>query len=153
MSARAASTRTTASSMVFCGARPSEASVTSAAASRKRRAVIGAAEIELGLRRDGVERGEIDAVGARLVAEHGERGGDLRLGDRRRQIVELGVGDVAQVADRRRAVARQHIERIGEIAAAVLARVGRAGDVVAQAVERQREGRPPAPRIRARARG
>ena len=36
-------------------------------------------------------------------------------------VVELGVGEIAQIADRRRAVARQHVERIGEIAAAVLA--------------------------------
>ena len=62
------------------------------------------------------QRRRIDALGARAVAEHAERRGDLRLGDRGRDRVELGVGEVAQVADRRRAVARQHVERIGELA-------------------------------------
>ena len=102
------------------------------------RTVIDAAKIELrlGLRRNRVERGEIDAVGARLVAQHGERGGELRLGDRRLNVVELGIGDVAQVADRGHAIARQHIERISEIAAAVLARVGSACHVITQPVER-----------------
>ena len=74
------------------------------------------------------ERSRVDAFGARAVADHGERRGDLRLGDRRRERIELGVGDVAQVADRSRAIARQHIERVGEIGAAVLARVGGVGD-------------------------
>jgi hypothetical protein len=49
------------------------------------------------------------------------------------------VGQVAQIADRRRAVARQHIERIGEIGAAVLAGISEIGDGVAQAVERELE--------------
>ena len=83
--------------------------------------------------------GGVDAFGARAIAGHGERRGDLRLGDRRRQRIELGIGEVAKVADRRDAVARQHIERIGEIGAAVLTRVGRVGDHVAQPVEREPE--------------
>ena len=63
----------------------------------------------------------------------------MRLGDRRRQRIELGVGEITQIADRSRAVARQHIERIGEIGAAVLARVGSVGDRIAQPIERQLE--------------
>ena len=104
-----------------------------------RAVILAAREIGLRLRCEGSERRRIDAFGARAVADHGERGGDLRLGDRGRNAVELGVGEVAQIADRRRAVARQHIERIGEIGAAVLARVGQIGDVVAQPVERELE--------------
>ena len=65
----------------------------------------------------------------------------MRLGDRRRQRIELGVGEVAQVADRRQAVTRQHIERIGEIGAAVLARIGEIGNAIAQPVQRQLERR------------
>ena len=45
-----------------------------------------------------------------------ERRGELRLGDRRRERIELGIGEIAQIADRRRAVAREHIERIGKSA-------------------------------------
>ena len=55
--------------------------------------------------------------------------------------VEFGIGEVTEVADRRDAVARQHVERVGEIGAAVLARVGGIGDCVAQPVERELEGR------------
>ncbi len=53
--------------------------------------------------------------------------------------LELGVGEIAQIADRSDAVARQHVERVGEIAPAVLGRLRRAGDVVAQPIERQLE--------------
>ena len=65
----------------------------------------------------------------------------MRLGDRGRQRIELGVGQVAEVADRRQAVARQHIERIGEIGTAILARIGEISNAIAQPVERQLEGR------------
>ena len=67
-----------------------------------------------------VERRLVDALGAGAVAEQAERRGDLRLGDRGGEIVELGVGEIAQIAERRDAVPRQHVERVGEIAAAVL---------------------------------
>ena len=89
-----------------------------------RAVVLAAREVGLRLRPERSERRRIDALGARAVADQRQRGGDLRLGDRRRQRVELGVGEIAQVADRRQAVARQHIERVGEIGAAVLARIG-----------------------------
>ena len=88
----------------------------------------------------GKRRG-VDALGPRAIAGHGERRGDLRLGDRRRQRIELGVGEIAKIADRRHAVARQHIERIGEIGAAVLAGIRGVGDRVAQPVERELERR------------
>ena len=68
-----------------------------------------------------------------------QRRGDLRLGDRRGDVVELGVGEITQIAERRGAVARQHVERIGEIAPAVLGRVRRVADEVAQPVERELE--------------
>ena len=108
----------------------------------QRRAVVGAAE-QLGLRRrlDVGERRGVDALGAGAVAEQAERRGDLRLGDRRGEVGELGVGEIAQIAERRDAVARQHVERIGEIAAAVLRRLRRGGDDVAQPVERELERR------------
>ena len=102
------------------------------------RAEIGAAEIELRLRRYGVERREIDIVGARLVADHRQRRRDLRFCNRRRDVGKLDVGDVTQVTDRRGAVARQHVERIGQLAAAVFAGLGSGGDVVAQTVDRER---------------
>ena len=107
----------------------------------QRRAEIHSADVERRLRRDRVERRQIDRIGARLVTEHRQRGGDLRLGDRRRQIVQLGVGDITQIADRSRAVARQHIERIAEFSASVLARLRRRGDEIAQAIDGQLEGR------------
>ena len=106
-----------------------------------RAVVFTARRVGLCGRRQRFERRRIDALGAGAVARHGERRGDLRLRDRRRQRIELGVGDVAKIADRSRAVARQHIERIGDIDAAVLARVGGVGDGVAQPVEREPEGR------------
>ena len=64
----------------------------------------------------------------------------MRLGDRRREVIELGVGEIAQIADRRRAVARQDIERIGQPVAAVLARIFRRRCDVAQTVDRELEG-------------
>jgi hypothetical protein len=71
LSARALSMRTTASSIVFCGARPSEASVTSAAASRRAERNRHD-QVELRRRRNGVERREI-TLSARLVASHCQR--------------------------------------------------------------------------------
>ena len=108
----------------------------------QRRAIVLAAD-QIGRRgrRDRCKGRGIDALGSRAVADHGERRGDLGLGDRRRQRVELGVSEVTQVADRSDAVARQHIERISEIGTAVLARVGDVGDLVAQPVERELERR------------
>src|SRR5262249_30546848 len=57
-----------------------------------------------------------------------------------REVVELGVGVVAQVTKRGRAIARQYIEGIGELTAAVPARLLRIGGVVLQPVERELEG-------------
>src|SRR5262249_994328 len=65
--------------------------------------------------------------------------GELRLADGGGEVVELAVGVVAQVAERGRAVARQHVERIGERAAAVLAWFFSGADIVLQAVERELE--------------
>ena len=83
----------------------------------------------------------IDLVGARLVAEHRQRRGNLRLGDRRGEVAKLDVGVIAQVTDRRGAVARQHVERIGQLAAAVLARLRRPRHEIAQAVDGERKAR------------
>ena len=89
----------------------------------QRRAVVVAAEqLGSGRRLEVVERRLVDALGAGAVAEQAERRGDLRLGDRRCEIVELGVGEIAQIAERGDAVPRQHVERVGEVAAAVLRR-------------------------------
>ena len=105
------------------------------------RAVVFAADqVRLRSRRQRLERGRENAFGACAVARHGERRGNLRLGDRRGQRIELGIGDVAKIADRGGAISRQHVERIGEIGAAVLAHVRGVGDRVAQPVERELEG-------------
>jgi hypothetical protein len=97
-----------------------------------------AAELEFRLRRDVVKCRVVDALGAGLIAEHAERGGKLRLGDRRLERVKLGIGEVAQIAERCDAVARKHVVHIGKIAAAVLGRIV-LRDVIAQIVERQPE--------------
>jgi len=65
----------------------------------------------------------IDTLGARPVAEHAQRRGELRLGDGGGEVVKLGIDEITQVTDRRRAVTRQHVERVGKVAAAVLVRV------------------------------
>ena len=78
-------------------------------------------------------------LGTRLVADHGERRAELGLRQRRREAVEPGVGVVAQLADRRAAVAGEHIERIGTPLAAAL-EVLRVADEVRQPVERLVEG-------------
>ncbi len=82
-----------------------------------------------------LEGGLQGALGTGPVAHHGERGAELGLRQRRAEVVELGVDVVAQLADRRPAVARQHVERIGPGLAAPL-EVLRVADVVRQAVER-----------------
>ncbi len=84
------------------------------------------------------ERGGKSALGSRLVAHHGECGAELGLRQRRREAVEARVGVVAQFADRRPAVAREHVERIGAVLAALL-EVLRVGDEVLQPVERLAE--------------
>ena len=103
--------------------------------------VEAAGEIRQRLRPERGERGGEYPLGPRAVAGERKRSGDLRLGDRSLQRVELGVGEIAQIADRRRAVARQHVERVSKIAAIVLARIRRRADDVAQAIERKTERR------------
>jgi hypothetical protein len=53
-------------------------------------------------------------LGADAVAEHGERRTDLGLRRRGLEVVDLGVGEVADIADRGDAVPRQNIEGVGE---------------------------------------
>ena len=140
--ARAASTRCTAACTVARDAPPSAASVTSAAASRKtepksrRLARSGSgcgpsAASAAANTRSARVRSPASASAAATCA--------LAIGVFKR--VELGVGEIAQIADRRRAVARQHVERVGKIAAIVLARIRRRADDVAQAIERKPERR------------
>jgi hypothetical protein len=105
------------------------------------RAVVGAAIFQHRLWRKRAQRLAIDALGARTVTKHAERRGDLRLGNRACEIVELGIREIAQVADRRRAVPRQHIERIGEITAAGLARLFRIANEIAQPLDCKLERR------------
>ena len=78
--------------------------------------------------------------GARLVAEHRQRGRELGLAERGREGVELGVGEIAQIADHGAPVARENIERIGERRGIVLVRLRGVDDLVAQPVERLIEG-------------
>ena len=106
----------------------------------QRRAVIGAADLDLGLLG---ERGDGHAehlLGADAVAEHGERGADFRLRRRRLEVVDLGVGEIAKIADRSDAVPRQHIERVSERQSAVGRGVRRRAHVIAQALKRELEG-------------
>ncbi len=86
-----------------------------------------------------VERGGKDLAGAGAVAEHRQRRAELGLGEGRCERIELGVGQIAQVADHRPAVARQHVERIGERGVVAGVRLGRIDDGVAQAIERLAE--------------
>ncbi len=104
------------------------------------RAVVGArhALVALGLERG--QRGGESPAGAGAVAEHRERRAELRLGERGRESVELGVGKIAQIADHRAAVAREHVERVGERLRVVLVGLARVDDRVAQPVERLVEG-------------
>ena len=106
----------------------------------QRRAVIGAADLDLRLLG---ERGDGHAehlLGADAVAEHGERGADFRLRRRRLEVVDLGVGEIAKIADRSDAVPRQHIERVSERQSAVGGGVRRGAHVIAQALECELEG-------------
>ncbi|GJE71390.1 hypothetical protein CHKEEEPN_2936 [Methylorubrum podarium] len=73
------------------------------------------------------------------VAEQRERGGELPAAQRRGEVGELGVGEVAQVAHHRPAVAGEHVGRVGQVHAAVLDGGG-VGHRVAQAVQRAVEG-------------
>src|SRR5262249_10335683 len=57
----------------------------------QRRAIVAAAVVEHRTRRDRRKRRGIDAFGTRAIAEHSERGGDLRLGDRGGKCVEFGI--------------------------------------------------------------
>ena len=110
------------------------------------RAVIGPGKPRVLLGRERDQRGGKDLAGAGAVAEHRQRRAELGLGERRRERVELGVGQIAQVADHRPAVARQHVERIGERGVVVGVRLGGVDDGVAQPVERLAERRPRRPR-------
>ena len=139
MRSRAASTRWIAPVMVARGAATFRGQRDQRGAVPQHRAVVDAAVLERRLRRHRLQCRGVDALGSDLVTEHAERGGKLRLRDRGGEIVELGVDEIAQVADRRRAVARQHIERIGEIASAVAAGVFGVGDEIAQPLHRQPE--------------
>src|SRR5439155_1025764 len=82
----------------------------------------------------------VNTRSARAITEHAKRGGELRLGDGGGEVVELGVGVVAQIAERRCAVAREHVERIGERAAAVAARLLGVAGVVLEPIKRELEG-------------
>ena len=53
--------------------------------------------------------------------------------------IELGVGEVAQIADRCRTVPRQHIKCVGEIAPAILGRILGVRHEIFQAIERKLE--------------
>ena len=77
-------------------------------------AVVGAVEL-LRLARRGTGAGAPEhCVSARLIASERERGAELGLGERGREGIRLRVGVVAEVADRRPALAREHHEGIGE---------------------------------------
>jgi hypothetical protein len=95
---------------------------------------IGAAQIKLWLRRYGVERRKIDVIGARLVANHRQRGRNLRFCDWGCHVRNLDVGDVTPITDWRGTIARQHVKRIGQFTAAILAGLRSGRDIVAQTI-------------------
>ena len=102
------------------------------------RTEIGAAAIKLRLGRYRIKRREIDIVGARLVANHRQRRRNLCFCNWRRDVRKLDVGDVTQVTDRHCTVARQHVERIGQLPAPIFVWLGSGCDVVAQTIDRER---------------
>ncbi len=103
------------------------------------RAIIGPrAAVALGVQ--SLERHAESGARARLVAKHREPSRKLGLGKGTREGVELGVREIAQIADNRPPVARKNIERIGDRRGIVLARLGSVDDLVAQPVERLLEG-------------
>ena len=136
MSPRAASTRSDrlrqrrARRVAFAGQRDQRRGIA------QRRAVVGAAELQHRLRREAVERCGIDPLRPVAIADQRQRCRQLRFRDRRRQVVQLGIGEIAQVADRRCAIARQHVEAVGEITSAVLFRLVGVDHRIADAVER-----------------
>ncbi|MCY1224512.1 hypothetical protein D9M72_366730 [compost metagenome] len=101
----------------------------------QRRAVIGARQADIDeagrhVRRLG--KGILRPLG---VAIECQRRGDMRLGERRGEVVDQRVGVVAQVVDRRLAIAGEHVERIGDLVAAVLG-IGVVADAVLQVFKR-----------------
>ncbi len=117
------------------------------------RAIVGPRDALVALGVESLERRAESAGGARLVPEHRQRSRKLGLAERGREGVELGVGEIAQIADYGAPVARENIERIGERRGIVLVRLRRVDDLVAQPVERLIEGLAAARRNCAPARG
>ena len=99
-------------------------------------AVIGAVLQQSCGRLDPLERRPEALRCARLVAIKRERRADLRLRHRGREAHQLGVGVIAQIADRCFPAARHDIERIGYSGTLIL-NVGRVGELVLEIVERQ----------------
>ena len=110
VSPRATSTRATASVSVARGALPSLGQRNQRRGIAQSAAVIDAAELQHRLWRETFQRRGIDPLRPGLVADQRQRRRQLRLCDRGRQIVQLGVGEVAQIADRGGAVAGEHVE-------------------------------------------
>ena len=100
------------------------------------RAVVGPRDALVALGFEGVKRRAESLGRARPVAEHRERGGELRLAERRREGFELGVGKIAQIADHRPPVAGENVERVSQRLRVVLARLRGVDDLVAQPIER-----------------
>ena len=84
-------------------------------------------------------RGE-SGFGARLVAEDRQRRTQLRAGQRRAEVADLGVGEIFEIAHRRAAGAGQHVEGIGGVLAFARLHVRRIADAVAQIIQRLGEG-------------
>ncbi len=104
------------------------------------RSVIGARQAAVALLIEPLRRGIEDALGACFIAEHRQCGGELRACQRRVEVIQLRIGEIAQIAHHRTAVSCKHIDGIGERRAIHVLGIGGIGNGVAQALQRLIEG-------------
>ncbi len=102
-------------------------------------AVVGPAELQYRFWREAFKRGGIDPLRPALVADQRQRRRKLRFCNRGGQIVQLGIGKVAQIANWRGAVTGEHVEAVSKVTPAVLFRFVGVHDRVADAIERALE--------------
>ncbi len=102
-------------------------------------AIVDPSELQHGFWRETFERGGIDPLCPALVADQRQRRRQLRLCNWRRQVVQLGVREITQVADRRGAIAGEHVKSVSQIPPTVLFRLVRVHDRVADTIERASE--------------
>src|SRR5262249_49885074 len=101
-------------------------------------AEISATEIELRLRRNGVECCEVYVVGSRFVSNHCKCCSDLRFSNGGCHLRNPDVRYITQVAYRRSTIPRQHIQCISQLATSIFVGFRGGGDIIAQAIDRER---------------